>query len=371
MVAVVTQIDVWAPAKLNLGHVVGPPPLLAALYAVTSLSLAWRQRAPLAVLAFIVSAEAIYYLGYGAPEGLGTVLPTVFALYAVGRYGPLANLYVAGPMLLLCAALHELTDPKFQFAGSEVVLWAVVAAGWPAGYVFARRARESELISRRADEAVAARDAAANAAAGEERARIARELHDIVGHGISVAVLQMVAAAGHLDKEDLPGAQNRLSKAEHSARGALAEMRRLLGLLDRDMEAPLVPQPGLGQVDRLISDTRAAGATITLSIRGAQVELSPGVDLTAFRILQESLTNVLKHARPPRADVVVDYRSDRLLLEVRDHGRQQAEPATDGRGLAGMRERASLYGGDFVAETCADGGFQTRASLPIRADPPC
>lgn len=371
MVAVVTQIDVWAPEKLNLGHVVGPRPLLAVLYAVTSLTLVWRQRSPLAVLAFVVSAEAVYYLGYGSPEGLGTLLPTVFALYAVGRYGPLANLYAAGPMLLLGAALHELTDPKFQFAGSEVILWAVVATAWPAGYVVARRARESELITRRAEEAVAARDAAAKAAAGEERARIARELHDVVGHGISVAVLQMVGAAGHLDKEDVPAARNRLSKAEHSARGALAEMRRLLSLLDRDLEAPLVPQPGLGQLDRLISDTQAAGATITLSIRGGQVDLSPGVDLAAFRILQESLTNVLKHARPPRADVVVDYRSDRLLLEVRDHGTELPEPARDGRGLAGMRERVGLYGGDFTAEVCADGGFAIRACLPIEAEPPC
>lgn len=367
LLAALTQVDVWPPGRLNLGHVVGPRPVLALLYAATSLALVWRRRAPLAVLAFVVSADAAYYLAYGAPEGLGTVLPTLAALYAVGRYAPPASVYAAAPVAFLSVALHELTDPVFSLNGLDVILWAVVAAAWPVGYAFARRSREAQALARRAEEATAGRDAAARAAVSEERARIARELHDVVGHGISVAVLQLVAAAGMLDKGEVAPAQARLLNAEHSARDALAEMRRLLGLLDRGAEASLSPQPGLSQLDRIIGDTRAAGATINLCVQGAPADLTTGLDLAAFRILQESLTNVLKHAQPPRADVLIAYAPDQLTLQVRDHGTRPPQPAPDGRGLAGMRERARLYGGTLHAGPRADGGYTVCARLPIGA----
>jgi signal transduction histidine kinase len=367
LLAAYTQVDVWPRGRLNLGHVVGPRPVLALLYTATSLALVWRRRAPLAVLAAIVTADAAYYLGYGAPEGLGTVLPMMFALYAVGRYAAATTGYAAAPMLLLAIALHELTDPQFRLNGLEVILWAVVAAVWPLGYAFQRRAREALSLARHAEQLAVDRDEAARAAVAGERARIARELHDVVGHGISVAVLQLVAAAGLLDKGSLEPARARLGNAERSARDALAEMRRLLGLLDRGSEPSLAPKPGLGQLDRLVADTRAAGATVSLRVHGAPVELSPGLDLAAFRIVQESLTNVLKHARPPCADVLVTYRPDSLTIDVRDHGTTPAPPAPDGRGLAGMRERASLYGGDLHAGARPDGGYAVRAQLPLGA----
>lgn len=367
MLAACTQVDVWPSGRLNLGHVVGPRPVLSLLYAATSLALVWRRRAPLAVLAAIVSADAVYYLAYGAAEGLGTVLPTLFALYAVGRYAPATSVYVAGPLVLLSAALHELTDPIFKLNGLEVILWAVVAAAWPLGYAFQRRAVETASLGRHAQQLAADRDEAARVAVAEERARIARELHDVVGHGISVAVLQLVAAAGFVDKADLEPARARLANAERSARDALAEMRRLLGLLDRDTQPSLHPQPGLNQLDRLVADTRAAGATVNLSVQGTPIDRAPGLDLAAFRIVQESLTNVLKHAYPACADVVIAYQPDLLTIEVRDHGTRAAKPAPDGRGLAGMRERAALYGGDFHAGPEPAGGYAVRARLPTGA----
>lgn len=364
LVAAWTQLDVWPSGRVNLGHVVGPRPVLAALYLATSLVLVWRRRAPLAVLAFITLADVGYYLGYGAPQGLGTVLPALVASYAVGRYLPARAGAPAAALILLGTAAHELTDPIFRFDGLEVVLWLVVAAGWPIGHAFGRRAREAHRLAESGHEA-------ARVAVIEERARIARELHDVVGHGISVAVLQLVAALGLLDKGELGPARARVGNAERSAREALAEMRRLLGLLDTDTdsEGALAPQPGLKQLDRLVADTESAGAAINLRVKGDRSELPAGLDLAAFRILQEALTNVLKHASPPSADVTVTYAADSLDLEVRDHGGGPAPgaPAHEGgRGLAGMRERARLYDGEFESGPCPD-GYRVRARLPLEA----
>ena len=313
LLAAWTQLDVWPSGRANLGHVVGPRPLLASLYLATSLALVWRRRAALTVLAFITFADIAYYLAYGAPEGLGSILPALVAWYAVGRYRPARQFLPGSALVALGITAHELTDPVFRFSGLDVVVWAVVAAGWPVGYAFAQRAREAR-------ELVNSREETARMAVTEERARIARELHDVVGHGISVAVLQMVAALGLLENGDTEPARVRVLNAERSAREALAEMRRLLGLLDSGADAVLTPRPGLNQLDKLIADTRSAGATLNVAFEGEPVALPAGLDLAAFRIVQEALTNVLKHASPPSADVTLAYRTDRLDIEVRDHG---------------------------------------------------
>ena len=179
-------------------------------------------------------------------------------------------------------------------------------------------------------------------------------------------VLQLVAATALIDSGDASAARARLVSTERSARDALAEMRRLLDLLD-DGEAPsLAPQPGLAQVERLVADTRAAGAEIELQMAGTPVDLSAGVDLAAYRIIQESLTNVLKHARPPRARVLVAYEPDAVVVEVRDVGHELNGARPGGRGLAGMRERVALYGGDLALGPQPDGGYLVRARIPVR-----
>lgn len=358
LLAAWTQLDVWPSGAANLGHVVGPRPVLAALYVLTSLALVWRRRAPLAVLAFITAADVAYYLRYGAPEGLGSFIPALVAGYAVGRYLPARAAIPAAGLLSLGIGAHELADPLFSFNGLDVVLWAVIAAGWPVGYAFARRSREARAL-------VESREETALLAVAEERNRIARELHDVVGHGISVVVLQLVAALGLLDNGATGAARRRVLNAERSAREALAEMRRLLGLLDSD--TALAPQPGLAQLDRLLDDTRSAGATVNLTVRGDPVELSAGLDLAAFRILQEALTNVLKHASPPAADVVVTYRADCLGIEVHNHGiLSTSAPANGaGRGLAGMRERVRLYDGELYAGPGGEDDYVVRVWLPV------
>jgi signal transduction histidine kinase len=357
LLAGLVQVDVWG-GRLALGHMVGPRSAISLLFAVTSLSLIWCRRAPLAVLAFIVTADSAVYLVFGAPEGLGAFLPVLFALYAVGRYSEPGNVAFAAPLTFAGIAIHELTDPVFSFGGSDAVFYAVLATAWPIGYAFRRRAAEREAL-------VEAQEQTARTAVTAERARIARELHDVVGHGLSVIVLQLVAALSSLEDAEHDSVRLRLLSVERSAREALAEMRRLLDLVEDGASPGLAPQPGLAQVDHLVQDTRAAGAEIELVIRGEPADLPAGVDLAAYRILQESLTNVLKHARPAEARVSIEYGAEAVVVEVVDRGANPAAGTAGGRGLAGMRERVSLYGGDLDLGVRPEGGFLVRARLPL------
>jgi signal transduction histidine kinase len=358
VLAVLVQVDIWG-GRFALGHMVGPRAVIALLYAVTSLSLIWCRRAPLVVLAFIVTADSVVYLVFGAPEGLGSFLPVLIAFYAVGRFSEPGSVVFAAPLVFVGIAIHELTDPVYSFGGSDAVFYAVLATGWPLGYAFRRRALEKEAL-------LEAQQETAQAAVTAERARIARELHDVVGHGLSVIVLQLVAALPLVDDAGHEALRARLLSVERSARDALAEMRRLLDLVEDGASASLAPQPGLAQLEHLVDDTRAAGADIELAIRGEPADLPAGVDLAAFRIVQESLTNVLKHARPPKAAVSVDYGAEAVIVEVIDQGATPARPNVSGRGLAGMRERVALYGGDLDLHARPKGGFCVRARLPLR-----
>lgn len=365
VLALLVQVEVWVPARYSLGHMVGPRPVVALLYVLTALALAWRDRTPVVVLAFIVSAEAIEYLPFGAPEGLGTFLPPLFAFYAVGRHAPVRDLLSAAALIALGIVVHELKDPQFQLSGSNVFFWVVLAAAWPLGQAFQRRAAESEALAERTRQLAVGHERLAREAREAERARIARELHDVVGHGLSVIVLQLVGAHGLLEKGDTGALQERLLGTERSARDALAEMRRLLGLLDDGQ--PPAHQPGLDDLDRLLTDTRTAGAQLEVTISGTRRQLPAGVDLAAFRILQESLTNVLKHAKPPSASVRIGYEPDAITVEVRDHGRPHSNGSRPGaRGIAGMRERVALYDGELELGPQAAGGYLVRARLPTR-----
>jgi signal transduction histidine kinase len=366
VLAVWVQADVWGSGPpIAFGHMVGPRPLVAALYTVTCLALIWRSRAPLAVLAFIVAADSAVYLVYGAPQGLGSFLPLLVAFYSAGRYAPTRAVAVAAPLAFAGIGIHEATDPEFSFGGANAFFWLVLASAWPIGHAFRHRAAETAVLERRARELDAQRDALARAAVESERARIARELHDVVGHGLSVIVLQLVAAHALLEKGDAAGVEERLVRTERSARDALAEMRRLLDLLHEGEAQPVGPQPGLAQLERLVAESNAAGAEVDVVLTGTPVELPSGVDLAAFRIVQEALTNVLKHARPPRAHIEVAYEPDAVVLAVRDEGRGAAGAHPGGRGIPGMRERVALYGGELELGPAPGGGYAVRARLPV------
>jgi signal transduction histidine kinase len=362
-VALVSQLDVWAP----LSFVGRQPhrPALSLVFFAGSLALVWRRQAPLAVLAFIVTLNSLLYLAVGAPEALGSFLPPLIALYCVGRYSEARSLVLAGPLVLIGTALNDLKDPQFTLSGPTIFFWALLAAAWPLGRAFRQRDRAVEALSEQADALQREQDARARAAVAAERARIARELHDVVGHGISVTVLQLVAALGMLDKGDLGVARKRLLATERSARQTLAEMRRLLGLLDEDDTAVLAPQPGLAELDRLVGDTRAAGVDVELEVSGERVELPAGLELAAYRVAQEALTNVIKHAQPATAHVRLSYSPCELIVEVVDDGNRPPESLDGGRGIAGIRERVALYGGQLTVGPRPAGGFTVQAQFPI------
>jgi signal transduction histidine kinase len=215
------------------------------------------------------------------------------------------------------------------------------------------------------------REQRASRAVAEERSRIARELHDVIGHSVSVMTVQASAVRRRLAPEQAVERQA-LEVVESVGREALAEMRRMVGALrdaDQDHAHDFEPMPGLDQVDRLADKFRAAGLPVSVSVTGAQRGLAPGLDLTAYRIVQEGLTNTLRHARDPqRVEVVIDYGPDRIELAMRDDGRRPAgssEPAEAGNGLLGMQERVAVYGGSLVAHVRPEGGFELVATLPV------
>jgi len=242
------------------------------------------------------------------------------------------------------------------------------AISWLAGFALRERAQQAEAAEVRASIAERERDAAARVAVAEERARIARELHDIVAHAVSVMVLQVGAV-----RHKLPGAlaedQDALKGVEQAGRTALAEMRRLLAAMRADGEqAEFTPQPGLDALDSLLEEVGRAGLPVRLHVTGDALPLPRAIDLSAYRIVQEGLTNALKHSRATNADVTVRYGADEVQLEVRDDGVGTSTIDGRGHGLVGIRERVKIFGGEMTAGTANGGGFVLSTRLPLGAD---
>jgi len=364
-VAVIGQLEVWGP-DLGIAVPVGPESVNALGYLLASLALIWRRAAPVVVLAFIATVSSLQYLVAGASQGFGSFLPPFLAFYAVGRYAQAQALMVAVPLAVLGTAVHELRDPNFAFGGTAITYWIVFATAWPLGYAFRRRDLHARELAGRAERLEAERDERARLAVAEERARLARELHDVVGHGVSVIVVQSVAATGSIEAGNTEVAQERLRAIEETARQSLAEMRRLVGLLDDSGDPEFEPQPSMAAVEPLLQQVRDAGLRVELEVQGRPRPLSPGVDLAAYRIVQEALTNTLKHAGPTHALVTIRYTPDALDVEVIDHGREQKVDSLDGgRGHLGMRERVKLFGGTLEVGPGQGTGYRVRAVLPL------
>jgi signal transduction histidine kinase len=251
-------------------------------------------------------------------------------------------------------------------ASAELVFIPLLfAVGWLTGFALRERAEQAEAAEVRASQAERERDAAARIAVAEERARIARELHDIVAHAVSVMVLQ-VGAVRHKLPDVVAEERDALEGVEKAGRTALAEMRRLLAAMRTDGdEAELTPQPGLDGLDSLAAEVGRAGLPVRLHVDGDPFPLPRAIDLSAYRIVQEGLTNTLKHARASAADVTVRYRPDEVQLEVRDDGVGAATSDGLGHGLVGIRERVKIYGGEMSAGTANGRGFVLRTRLPV------
>ncbi len=246
------------------------------------------------------------------------------------------------------------------------------AVAWVAGLAVRARAERAEVAESHATRAEQERDTATRVAVAEERVRIARELHDIVAHAVSVMVLQ-VGAVRHQLPDAMAEEGDALRNVEQAGRGALAEMRLLLSVMRRDGDrVEFAPQPGLDGLDSLIKEIGRAGLPVELHLDGERFPLPPGIDLSAYRIVQEGLTNALKHARASHAEVTVRYAPDEVGIEVSDDG-TGATPSDGyghGHGLIGIRERVKLYGGEMTAGTTNGGGFTLSTRLPLTPDRP-
>jgi signal transduction histidine kinase len=236
---------------------------------------------------------------------------------------------------------------------------------WSAGRLLRERAVGEHSERERAERIDAERERQAVAAAAHERTRIARELHDVITHSVSVMVIQAGAARSVMGA-DPARAESALSSAERAGSEALAEMRRLLGLLgDAEDGRKLKPQPGLADLEVLLAEVRAVGLAAELSVEGQPARIAPALELCAYRIVQEALTNAIKHARAKHASVRLRWTDGSLELDVDDDGRGPSDGEPTGHGLAGMRERAALHGGSVHLGRADGGGFRVRALLPL------
>ena len=373
--------------------------LIALLAAEGMLEVALRgdsTKAPTTTLWFAIPAIGVMVLPLFARRRFPLVAPSAYWLVAAGvtfvdgRLIPFVeSLFVLG--MAVSFLLGHLRDSVRARAGLAIVVGgaAIVvynipdhtpseqvfipllfAVAWLAGFALRERAAQAEAAEVRAFHAEREREAAARIAVAEERARIARELHDVVAHAVSVMVLQVGAV-----RHRLPGAlaedRAALDDVERAGRTALAEMRHLLGAMRRNGEdAELTPQPGLDGLESLLEKVRSAGLPVGLHVDGERVPLPRALDLSAYRIVQEGLTNALKHAGAGQAEVVVSYDADELRIEVRDDGEGGAPSDGLGHGLIGVRERVKIYGGAMNAEADPDGGFVLSASLPLGGERP-
>jgi signal transduction histidine kinase len=342
------------------------------LIGVLVLPLFFRRRFPFAAPAgYWLLAAAFTYVD-------GLLIPFVGSLVVVGMASAflLGNLrdekqagiglaIVLGSIVVVVAGI-----PGEQTASQLIFIPLRFVISWVAGYALRERSQQAEAAEMRAIMAEREREAAARVAVAEERARIARELHDVVAHAVSVMVLQ-IGAVRHQLPSTLAEDKEALGRVEGAGRTALAEMRRLLGAMRSDGDGvDLAPQPGLDGLDSLLEDVGRAGLPARLHVDGEPAALPRALDLSAYRIVQEGLTNALKHAQATRADVTVRYRADEVEIEIRDDGRGLSAGDGLGHGLIGIGERVKIYGGEMTTGTANGGGFVLRTRLPIAADLP-
>ena len=343
--------------------------LEVALMAAIVLALVGRRRFPFACPATLWLACA----GLSFLDGMAVVTQAGLFLAGMGAALLLGNLRrdvqarIGLVIVVGSAAIVVYNDPRDTAGTGDLVFTPVLfAICWLVGFALRERSEQTEAAEERAARAEREREAAARVAVAEERGRIARELHDVVAHAVSVMVLQVGAVRHRMPVTDTEGRET-LANVEQAGRTALAEMRRLLNAMrTHGDELELLPRPGLDDLDALVDDVRAAGLAVELQIHGEPVALPPALDLSAYRILQEGLTNALKHARASMAEVDVHYEPAELRLEVRDDG--SGSHTTDaglGHGLVGIRERVKIYGGDMTAGASRAGGFMLCARLPL------
>jgi signal transduction histidine kinase len=359
------QLQVW------IGHAAPNRPYAALAGAALACAVAIRRRRPLAavsiVLAFL-SVRIATGVGNNMQSVAGVIIAVILLFYGLGAFAPVRRSAWLLALAVVITTVNSLTKPGGGV--SAVVPMELFGVLLPYGIGRAARARGArERVARdTAEQLDAARESSARRAADRERARIARELHDVIAHSVSVMVIQ--AGGARLVMDDAPErAEESLRSVERAGREALAEMRRLLGILGDGDPRRLAPQPGLADLGPLLERAQESGLSADLQIAGEPVRLSPALDLCAYRVVQEALTNAIKHAAPARASINVRWQPAVLELEVSDDGRGNSTGngagAGGGHGIVGMRERVLLHRGTLEAGARHEGGFTVRARLPL------
>lgn len=371
---VLAAVEAAIEVALRRGYPRGPD--LAAWVGVPAIILVMtpllaRRRFPfIAPLSVWLLAASLSFVDGRLVASTGAALLTGMAATLLLGGLPTALESAIGLAVATCgAAIVVYNDPE-HVSGDLLFTPALFATAWVAGFALRSRAVQAEAAEARAVRSERDREVAARIAVAEERARIARELHDIVAHAMSVMVLH-VGAVRHQLPAEMDEAKAALEGVERTGRSALGEMRRLLGAMRQtgdDVE--LTPQPGLDRLGALLEDVTAAGLPVRLLVDGDPLPLPRAIDLSAYRIIQEGLTNALKHARARGAEVTLRYRPRELEIEVRDDGRGAAVLDGTGHGLVGMRERVKIYGGKMTAESPLGSGFVLTTTLPLGDERP-
>jgi signal transduction histidine kinase len=344
-----------------------PKTLGVVLGLLSTVPVAWRARRPLTVAAIVLGANgACIYAAAPHQAAFQPFVALTLAGYSVGsRAEGRRALWV--PPLLLAASAPVFVAARLHGQHSGNIIPSVVwlAAAWAAGRTVRSWRHKNAALELANRELAEQRELQAQAAVTVERGRIARELHDVVAHNVSMMVVQAGAAARVLHGEQ-PDVRNALDVIAAAGRETVDEMRTLLGVLrSDDGPATLKPQPGLADLEQLVDGVREAGLPVTLRLEGTPRPLPPALDLSAFRIVQEALTNTLKHAGPAHAKVTVRYEDGRVTLEIADTGRGPRDGGDTGHGLVGMRERVALFGGELEASGADRTGFTVRARFPL------
>ena len=352
-IAAFAQLDLWLNVEQATHY--GPDAATALVTLLATLALAFRRRAPLATVLVVSAAAAVPELVSRLTIQLwGDFLPLLVAVYAVTRYAGRRTAIAGCCAAAAALVVVELRVPVSGGLSNVPFIWVPFAVVSAAGL----------LLRAHAERLDAERDDTIRIALLDERARIARELHDIVAHSVSVMVVQAGAAEDLMDR-DRDRARQSLQSIQETGGHAIAELGRMLGLLRDTSSGPsLAPQPGTSDIGELVGQMSELGLPVELQVEGTPRPLSPGVELTAFRVVQEALTNTLKHAADATSIVRLRYGERELDLEVVDDGAAATGHGV-GHGLLGMRERVALYDGAVEAGPQPEGGFVVRVRLPL------
>ena len=357
-------LQVW------FGRSIPDRPLVTVAVVVLAGAVAFRRRWPLAavsVVLLLMGARIVVGVLLNLQGAAGVIVAVVLLFYGLGAFAPRRRSLWMLAVAVAITSLNTLTKPGGSVSEIFPMEAFAVLLPYALGRTIAARAARERASRDAAEQLESALVSSARTAAHGERSRIARELHDVIAHSVSVMVIQAGGARLVMDAEPTQ-AEESLRSVERAGHEALAELRRLLGALGGDDPHALAPQPGLGDLAQLLDEACRSGISTNLRVDGTPVSVPPALDLCAYRIVQESLTNAIKHAAPATASVNVRWRQGALELEISDDGRGgngRPPRRVGGHGILGMRERVALHNGTLEAGARASGGFTVRARLPL------